>query len=163
MNGLQRAVALIALVAAAVTPSNLAAQGGCGGACLPCQGAPSSAWKYGGLTGANFLAYCTPNSSCSPCNFTIRNKARVEAEELKLRLRNSSGGALDGLVSMHRGKLRTISARGAVVLLGGCDGHTPVELSFVSPLKIDRLRLLGVAEFGEVHVTQVAMGPSEGT
>jgi hypothetical protein len=80
MTVLQRAAALLALVAAAVTPSDLAAQGGCGGACLPCQGAPSSAWKYGGLTGANFLAYCTPNSSCSPCNFTIRDRARVEAE-----------------------------------------------------------------------------------
>lgn len=163
MTALQRAAALLALVAAAVTPSDLAAQGGCGGACLPCQGAPSSAWKYGGLTGANFLAYCTPNSSCSPCNFTIRDRARVEAEALRLRLRNSSGGALDGLVSMHKGKLRTISARSAVVLLGGCDGATPVELSFLSPLKIDRLRMLGVPELGDVHVTQVAMAPSEET
>jgi hypothetical protein len=156
MNAIYKAALLFVFGAAVSNPRVVEAQG-CGGACLPCQGAPSSAWKYGGLSGANFLAYCTPNSSCSVCNFTSESRSRREAEKLRVRLHNSSEQGLDDLVMAHGETLRMVPARSAVVLLGGCDGATPMSLSYLPPSKIDRLKQLGVRQLSELGATQVAM------
>jgi hypothetical protein len=147
MNDLRRLVLRLSMFLWALAPAQLSAQGGCGGACLPCAGAPSSAWKYGGLNGTNHLAFCTPSYSCVACNFTSRESSIESKEKLSIRFRRSSTSAIEGLVALHGKKIRTMASRNALLVLGGCDGTTPTELSHLPTTTIERLKRLGVQEW----------------
>ena len=137
-------VSAMVLVAASL-PAALLGQGGCGGACLPCQGAPSPNWHYGGLHGEGYLAYCTPNQSCSACNITFRMTEReISSVELASQLRRSEGEMFKSLVSANQTKLRILPGRSAAVSLGGCDKNTPDGLVYLSPMKIKILSEMGV-------------------
>ena len=91
-------IGIVAVLLALSTVPGTAEARGCGGSCIPCEGAPDPAWKYGGGGGTRYLEYCTPAYNCSTCNITLRKTEREDNHGLLARLRKTSDRSLAEVV-----------------------------------------------------------------
>lgn len=142
-------IGIVAVLLALSTVPGTAEARGCGGSCIPCEGAPDPAWKYGGGGGTRYLEYCTPAYNCSTCNITLRKTEREDNHGLLARLRKTSDRSLAEVVKAYGRSLRVVPSRGIAVALGGCDGSVPIAVVFLPSETIEALSRLGVASLGD--------------
>lgn len=154
----------ITLLASLATGRHLEAQvQRCGADCEPCEGAPSQ-WVQGGgsETGAKYLLYCVPGSSCTKCDagpVTLRDPVQPVSSTALASLRSSSRDRFSQLVRSHAETLRYSSRLGAIVVLGGCDGNTVQTVVRLNQFQKDWLVGLGLQTF-EAHLAALRQAQS---
>jgi hypothetical protein len=154
----------IALFASLTAGRNLEAQvQRCGADCEPCEGAPSQ-WVQGGgsQTGAKYLLYCVPGSSCTKCDagpVTLRDQVQPVTNTMLASLRSGSRDQFSELVRSHAETLRYSSRLGAIVVLGGCDGKTVQTVLRLNQSQRSWLAGLGLQTF-EAHLAALRQAQS---
>lgn len=148
MRVMARCTAVVASAAVLFfTSTSIAAadEGGCGPTCLPCEGAPSPDWVYGGGTdalGSTYLRYCQPGGSCGRCFSNgpdLKKSSSERADVLLHKLRQADSRSFEMLVRKNGTRLLMHRDKGMVAVLGGCDGTAIVGIAF---LPADRMRAL---------------------
>lgn len=160
---IRRVVVAVAVLVLSLTASESAMAQTCASFCLPCVGAPSPDWVYGGgaAHGSPYLAYCTMGG-CSACGVELEKSRNERPEDVLSRLRSAPENEFNAIVRASVNRILVHREKSMVVVLGGCDGKAVVGVTFLSRDRIAAIEKRGAQSLKAFLATASDVAVSQG-